>query len=63
MKWIMRKFYIYYRIYQSMGEYEYRHTIIQLNKNEKANIDTFETKLNEMGGTHKELISWSLIEE
>lgn len=63
MKWIMRKFYIYYRIYQGLGEYEYYHTIIPLNKNEKANIDTFETKLNEIGGTHKELISWSLIEE
>ena len=61
----MRKFYIYYRIYQGLGEYEYHHTIIQLNKNEKANIDTFETKLNEMGwgGIYKELISWSLIEE
>ena len=63
MKWIMRKFYVYYRIYWCLGEYEYRHTIIQLDKNEKANIDTFETKLNKMGGIHKELISWSLIEE
>ena len=63
MRWIMRKFYIFYRIYQYLGEYEYYHTIITLNKNEKANIDTLETKLNEIGGTHKELISWSLIEE
>ena len=59
----MRKFYIFYRIYQYCGEYEYIHTIITLNKKEKANIDTFETKLNEIGGVHKELISWSLIEE
>jgi hypothetical protein len=62
MKWI-RKFYVCYRIYQYFGEYEYCHTIIPLNKNEKANIDTFEIKLNEIGVTHKELISWSLIEE
>lgn len=59
----MRKFYVCYRIYQYCGEYEYHHTIIPLNKNEKANIDTFETKLNEIGVTNKELISWSLIEE
>lgn len=59
----MRKFYVYYRIYQYLGDYEYHHIIIPLNKKEKANIDTFETKLNETGGTHKELISWSLIEE
>ena len=59
----MRKFYVYYRIYQYLCEYEYHHIIIPLNKEEKANIDTFEAKLNEIGGTHKELISWSLIEE
>ena len=39
------------------------YTSVNANKNEKANIDTFETKLNEMGGTHKNVISWSLIEE
>ena len=59
----MRKFYIFYRIYQSLCEYEYHHTIITLNKNEKANIDTFEGKLSEIGIFRKELISWSLIEE
>ena len=59
----MRKFYVCYRRYMCCGEYEYDNVIITLDKNEKANIDTFETKLNEMGGTHKELISWSLIEE
>ena len=59
----MRKFYVCYRRYMYCGEYEYDNVIITLDKNEKANIDTFETKLNKMGGTLKNVISWSLIEE
>lgn len=59
----MRKFYVYYRRYMCCGEYEYDNTIIILTKNEKANVDTFDTKLNNMGGTLKNVISWSLIEE
>ena len=58
----MRKFYIYYRIYQSLGEYEYRHIIIPLNKNEKANIDTFETWTDIFGVKHEDFKFGNLYE-
>lgn len=59
----MRKFYVSYRVYQYVGEYDYRYAIISLDKNQKANPDTFETELSHIGEHHIELISWSLIEE
>ena len=59
----MRKFYVLYRSYIRCGEDEYNNAIITLDKNEKANIGTFQTKLNDLGGLYKEPISWSLIEE
>ena len=59
----MRKFYVFYRRRLCSGEYEYGNAIITLDKNEKANINTFETKLNGIGGLCKQLVSWSLIEE
>ena len=59
----MRKFYVCYRTHLCYGEYLYSNVIITLDENEKANIDTFKIKMDKMGETHKELISWSLIEE
>ncbi len=59
----MRKFYVSYRVYRCVGEYDYRYAIILLDKNEKANPNTFETELSHIGENHIELLAWSLIEE
>lgn len=59
----MRKFLVYYRIYCGCGEYDYCTKRFVLNTGEKANEKTFESKLNELGIWHKEILSWSLIEE
>ena len=59
----MRKFLVYYRAYQYCGEYEYYTNEIILNPNEKANTETFEKKVNSVGCSGKEVLSWSLIEE
>ena len=45
------------------GEYEYYTLNLTLNANEKANVETFENKLNNLGGCRKEILSWSLVEE
>ena len=59
----MRKFLVYYRLYQYCGEYEYCTNEIVLKPNEKANTETFEKKVNSVGCSGKEVLSWSLIEE
>ena len=59
----MRKFFVCYRIHLVYGEYEYRTKKIVLNIGEKANVETFENKLNDLGGCKKEIVSWSLVEE
>ena len=59
----MRKFLVYYRIYLTCGEYDYYTCEIVLDKGSKANVDTFENKLNSVGCGGKEVLSWSLIEE
>lgn len=59
----MRKFLVYYRIHLVYGEYDYRTKRFVLNIGEKANEETFESKLNELGIWRKEILSWSLIEE
>ena len=59
----MRKFFVYYRTHLVYGEYEYHTLNFTLNVNEKANVETFENKLNDLGGCKKEIVSWSLIEE
>jgi hypothetical protein len=59
----MRKFLVYYRIHLVYGEYEYQTIILVLNTSEKANVKTFENKLNEPGMLRREILSWSLIEE
>ena len=59
----MRKFLVYYRMHLVYGEYEYRTRKIILNANEKANIETFENKLNDLDGCKKEIVSWSLVED
>ena len=59
----MRKFFVCYRIHLVYGEYEYYTKMIELNAGEKANVETFENKLNELGKQRREILSWSLIEE
>ena len=59
----MRKFLVYYRLYLPYGEYEYHTNEIVLNRGEKANVETFDKKLNVVDGWNKEILSWSLIEE
>ena len=59
----MRKFFVYYRVYLGCGEYEYYTFNLTINANEKANVETFENKLNDLGGCKKEIISWSFVEE
>jgi hypothetical protein len=59
----MRKFLVYYRRHLIYGEYEYYTKIFVLNAGEKANDETFASKLNELGIWQKEILSWSLIEE
>ena len=58
----MRKFYVIYRYI--LGGYQYGEYIITLNKNEKANQETFNKKLMaDIGGANKTVLTWSLIEE
>ena len=45
------------------GEYEYHTKEIVLNYGEKANVETFEYKFNELGMYRGEILSWSFIEE
>ena len=59
----MRKFYVSYRVYRYVGEYDYHYAIILLDENQKANPNTFETELSHIGENHIELLAWSLIEE
>ena len=59
----MRKFLVYYRKHLVYDEYEYHTRIFVLNAGEKANVKTFENKLNELGMLQREILSWSLIEE
>ena len=59
----MRTFLVYYRIHVVYGEYNYYTRNISLKPNEKANLETFNKILNELGGCSKEVLSWSLIEE
>ena len=59
----MRKFFVYYRMHLVYGEYEYYTKEIVLNNDEKANVETFENKLNDLGGCGKKVVSWSLVEE
>lgn len=61
----MRKFYVTYNEYRFCGEYEFYDIVITLNKGEKANLSTFENKLNEimLSGCLRKIMSWSLIEE
>lgn len=59
----MRKFLVYYRLHLVYGEYEYNTIEIVLNTGEKANVETFENKLNDLGVWRKKILSWSLIEE
>ena len=65
----MRKFLVYFRIYQEYSNYtneiqlNYTKEIV-LNYGEKANVKTFENKLNDvLGAWDKEIFAWSLIEE
>lgn len=63
----MRKFLVYYRLHLVYGEYEweYEYNTIEavLKTGEKANVETFKNKLNDLGVCRKEILSWSLIEE
>ena len=61
----MRKFLVCYRNHWGYlyGECEYHTNEIVLNIGEKANVETFENKLNELGMWRREILSWSLIEE
>ena len=59
----MRKFLVYYRMHLIYGEYEYCTNEIVLDYGEKANTETFEKKVNSVGCSGKEVLSWSLIEE
>ena len=57
----MRTYFIYYKKYNwRSGDYEYDTCTITLNKIEKANIETFDSKFNDH---NIEVLSWSLIEE
>lgn len=60
----MRKFYVTYSEYLFCGEYEFYDIEITLNKGEKANLSTFENKLDKISssGRLRKIISWSLIE-
>ena len=59
----MRTFLVYYRMHQVYGMYEYNTINITLNVDERANVETFRNKLNELGMWQREILSWSLIEE
>ena len=59
----MRTFLVCYRNHLVYGEYEYHTKEIVLNHGEKANVETFEIKLSELGMRRREILSWSLIEE
>ena len=59
----MRKFLVCYRNHWLYGEYVDRTNEVVLNTDEKANVETFENKLKEVGTLRKEILSWSLIEE
>ena len=59
----MRKFLVYYRNHLVYGEYEYFRSKVELELDEKANLETFEKKINSWGCSGKEVLSWSLIEE
>ena len=59
----MRTFLVCYRYHLVYGEYKYHTKEIVLNYGEKANVETFENKLNELGKQRREILSWSLIEE
>ena len=56
----MRKFYVFYRDYQwGTGEYVYEGCDVILNENEKANRETFCSKID----SGIEVLAWSLVEE
>jgi hypothetical protein len=57
----MRNFYIRYEY--SLGGPRYENIIISLENNEKANPETFNKKLDAIGGVKKKVLSWSLIED
>lgn len=57
----MRTFFVYYKTYSGCGEYDYHTCTISL-INQKANRETFNKILNDMGGCIKEVLSWSLEE-
>lgn len=50
-------------MHQVYGMYEYNTINITLNVDERANVETFRNKLNELGMCQREILSWSLIEE
>lgn len=58
-----RTFFVNYRVYSGDGEYEYYTIYHTLEPNEKANVETFNKILNNMGGCHKEVLSWSLCDD
>ena len=45
----MRNFYVTYNEYRFCGEYEFYDIVITLNKGEKANLSTFENKVDQKG--------------
>lgn len=57
----MRTFFVHYRVYSGCSEYEHHTCTISL-INQKANSETFDKILNNMGGCVKEVLSWSLEE-
>ena len=57
----MRTFYVRYEYF--LGGPQYGNTIISLENNEKANPETFNKKLKDIGGCRKNILSWSLIED
>lgn len=59
----MRKFLVYYRRHQIYGEYEYNYMEVVLDASEKANVVTFGKKINSIGCSGKEVLSWSSIED
>ena len=59
----MRSFYVVYRERVVYGEYEYYTVFITLNENEKANLETFNKKINKIDGAKKQVLSWSLNEK
>ena len=58
----MRNFLVLYRMHQVYGEYEYYRSNVELEPGEKANLETFEKKVNSWGCAGKEVLSWSLVE-